>query len=130
MNIAPHFDWTIHSKDKRVTLGIFSRCKDVFKKYIEKGSQLEYGIQAPGQDVTIKDFQSTMELRVYVSMSKNPKYCDEDGTEYAGKLLVTLPAQKEKIIVEVIFIVGETELKMEAKEQASNKKFEAFFDFL
>ena len=130
VNISPTFDDSIHSKDRKVTLGKTVRCKDVFKKYIEKGSQLAYGMQAHGKHVTIKDFQTTMELKVYVSTSKNPKYCDEDGTGYAGKLLVTLPAQKEKIIVEVNFIVGETELKVEAEEQASNKTFEAFFDFL
>lgn len=130
INISPPFDPNIHPHHRKVTIDGFDRCKDAFKKYIEKGSCLTYGMKVSGKHVTVKENQSDMLLKIFVSSNDNPIYCDEAGTEYAGKLVVKLPSQKARTVVEVNLIVGETELKVEAEEQASNKTFEAYFDFL
>ena len=130
VNISPPFEEGIHPKSRLVNIGGTPRCKDVFKKYIEKGTTLTYGLHVPGKHVTVKEFQSDMLLKVFVSKSKNPKFCVEPESEFVGNLVVKLPRQKTRVVVEVNFIVGETELKVEAEEQTTNKIFEAYFDFL
>ena len=130
INISPLFEDETHPPDRKVTIDGVSRCRDMFKMYIEKGTNLTYGMRVSGKHVTVREFQTHMQLKIFVSEKETPKYCDEVGTEYAGNLVVKLPSQKERIVVEVSLIVGETELKVEAKEQATNITFEAFFDFL
>ena len=130
VNISPPFKEGIHPKRRLVNIGGTSRCKDVFKKYIEMGTTLTYGMHVPGKLVTVKEFQSDMLLKIFVSKSKNPKFCDEPESEFVGSLVVKLPRHKTCVVVEVKFIVGETELKVEAEEQTTNKIFEAYFDFL
>ena len=130
VNISPPFEDGTHPTSRKVTIDGVPRCKDVFKKYIEKGTRLTYGMYVPGKHVTVKEYQTDMVLKIFVSSNKNPRFCDEEGSEYAGDLVVKLPKQKSRIVVEVKLIVGETELKVEAEEQASNKTFEAYFDFL
>ena len=130
INISPQFEEETHPPDRKVTIDGVSRCRDMFKMYIEKGTNLTYGMRVSGKHVTVREFQTHMLLKIFVSEKDTPKYCDEEGTEYAGNLVVKLPRQKERIVVEVSLIVGETELKVEAKEQATNITFEAFFDFL
>ena len=130
VNISPPFEDGIHPTSRKVTIDGKPRCKDVFKKYIEKGTQLTYGMYVPGKHVTVKEYQTDMLLKIFVSSNKNPKFCDEEGTEYAGDLVVKLPKRQSRIVVEVKLIVGETELKVEAEEQATNKTFNAYFDFL
>lgn len=130
VNISPIFEDGVHPQNRKVTIGEIARCKDVFKKYIEKGTRLTYGMYVPGKHVTVKEFQSDMLLKIFVSKKKDPKFCDEPEAEFAGNLVVRLPPQKARIVVEVKLIVGETELKVEAQEQATNQVFEAYFDFL
>ena len=130
ISISPTFDEGVHPQDRKVIIGGISRCKNVFKNYIEKGTCLNYGMHVLGKHTTVEEYQAEMILRVYVSTKERPRFCDEADTDYAGKLVVRLPKQKERIIVEVKVIVGETELKVEAKEQASKKTFAAYFDFL
>ena len=130
VSISPPFDESVHPKDREVTIGGVSRCKNVFKNYIEKGTCLNYGMHVLGKHVTVEEYQAEMVFRVYVSTKKRPRFCDEADTDYAGKLVVPLPRQKERIIVEVRIIVGETELKVEAEEQSSKNKFPAYFEFL
>lgn len=130
VNISPPFDGSIHPFSRKVNINGVDRCKDVFKKYIEKGTRLTYGMKVSGKHVTVKEYQSDMLLKIYVSLETDPKFCDEDDTDYVGNLVVKLPRLRERTLVEVSFIVGETELKVEAEAQESNQKFEAYFDFL
>ena len=130
VNVSPPFEEGIHPKSRLVYIGGIPRCKDVFKKYIEKGATLTYGMHVPGKHVTVKEFQSDMLLKLFVSKSKNPKFCDEPESEFVGNLVVKLPRQKTRVVVEVKLIFGETELKVVAEEQTTNKIFEAYFDFL
>ena len=130
VNISPPFDNRIHPADRRVIIDGQARCKDMFKRYIEKGARLTYGMFFQGKHITVKEYQTEMLLKIYVSSSKNPRFCDEAGTEYAGNLVVKLPRRQNKMVVEVKLIVGETELKVEAKEQESDQIVQAYFDFL
>lgn len=130
INISPPFDPSIHPEDHRVSVGGIDRCRDVFKKYIHEGETVKVGEARSGKHVTLKSNQKEMLLKVFASPKRDPKFVDEDDTEYLGKVVVNLPDSEDKIRVEVKMMFGETELTVEAIELSQHTKYRAYFDFL
>ncbi|KAH3842749.1 hypothetical protein DPMN_116253 [Dreissena polymorpha] len=69
-----------------------------------------------------------MLLNIYASPKKTPQFVDESEVEYLGQVTIQLPDSDELIKVEVKMIFGETELRVEAKE--NYKTYASSFDFL
>ena len=130
INISPPFDPSIHQDDHKVTVGGVDRCRDIFKKYIMEGDTVQVGEARSGKHVTLKANQKEMLLKIFASPKRDPKYVDEDDTEYLGKVVVNMPDSEEKIRVEVKMMFGETELTVEAQELSTHSKYRAYFDFL
>lgn len=130
INISPPFDKSIHPEDHRVAVGDFDRCRDVFKRYIQEGDTVRVGEARSGKHITLKASQREMLLKIFASPKREPKFVDEEDTEYLGKVIVNLPDSEDKIRVEVKMMFGETELTVEAQELSSNAKYRAYFDFL
>ena len=130
INISPAFDENVHPADHKVTVSGIDRCRDVFKKYIHEGETVRVGEARSGKHVTLKPNQREMLLKIFASPRSDPKFVDEEDTEYLGKLVVNLPDVDQKIKVEVKMMFGETELTVEAQELYEHTKYRAYFDFL
>lgn len=130
INISPPFDPEVHSEDRRVHVGNVDRCRDVFKKYIQEGDMVRVGEPRSGKHITLSSHQREMQLNIYASPKREPKYVDEEDSEYLGRVIVELPDSEERIRVEVTMMFGETELTVQAQELSTLKKFSSFFDFL
>ena len=130
INISPPYEATIHSADHKVVVGGTERCRDVFKKYINEGEEIQVGEVRSGKHVTLSSHQTEMLLKIYASIKPNPVYVDEEGSEYLGQVVVKIPDNEDKIRVEVKMMFGETELSVEAEEMSTNNKFTSYFDFL
>ncbi|KAK3602826.1 hypothetical protein CHS0354_026378 [Potamilus streckersoni] len=130
INISPPFDPARYPQDKKVSVGGYDRCKDVFKKYIEVGESVKTHEGRTGKHVTIKSNQKEMLLKVYASPDKNPMFVTEPNCEMLGKVVVKLPDTAENMRVDVKMMFGETELMVEAEEETMKSKFVAYFDFL
>ncbi|XP_053389263.1 heat shock 70 kDa protein 12A-like [Mercenaria mercenaria] len=143
INISPPFDPAIHPEDHRVTVDGTSRCRDVFKKYIHEGELINVNEPRTGKHITLKANQKEMLLKIFASEKKDPKFTDEEGSEYLGKVIVNIPGSEKKTTVVVSMMFGKTELTVEAEPKQSeemwrgtqetdmkNTKFKAYFDFL
>ncbi|KAK3602828.1 hypothetical protein CHS0354_026380 [Potamilus streckersoni] len=130
INISPPFDTTIHPQEKRVAVGGKERCKDVFKKYIQKGESIKIGEKRSGKHVSLKADQKEMLLKIYASAAKDPKFITDPGCEYMGRLVVKLPEEQDIFKVNVDMMFGQTEFLVEAEEESSRRKFTSYFDFL
>ncbi|KAL3878675.1 hypothetical protein ACJMK2_031006 [Sinanodonta woodiana] len=129
ISISPPFDSTLHPQEKRVVVGGKERCKDVFKKYIQKGESIKIGERRSGKHVSLKADQKKMLLRIYASAEKDPKFITDPGCEYMGRLIVKLPEAQDifKVKVDMMF---ETEFLVDAEEETSKQKITSYFDFL
>ncbi|KAL3878673.1 hypothetical protein ACJMK2_031004 [Sinanodonta woodiana] len=130
INISPPFDSTLYPQEKRVVVGGKERCKDVFKKYIQKGESIKIGERRSGKHVSLKADQKEMLLKIYASAAKDPKFITDPGCEYMGRLIVKLPEAQDIFRVNVDMMFGQTELLVEAEEETSKQKFTSYFDFL
>ncbi|KAL3878676.1 hypothetical protein ACJMK2_031007 [Sinanodonta woodiana] len=130
INISPPFDSTLHPQEKRVVVGGKERCKDVFKKYIQKGESIKIGERRSGKHVSLKTNQKELLLKIYASATKDPKFITDPGCEYLGRLIVKLPKAQNIFKVNVDMMFGQTELLVEAEEETSKQKFTSYFDFL
>ncbi|KAL3878899.1 hypothetical protein ACJMK2_031225 [Sinanodonta woodiana] len=130
INISPTFDSSIHPQEKRITVDGKDRCKDVFKKYIEKGESIQIGDRRSGKHVSLKPNQKEMLLKIFASSEKDPRFVTDTGCECMGRLVVKLPEEQYIFKVNVDMMFGQTELLVEAEEEISNRKFTSYFDFL
>ncbi|KAK3602832.1 hypothetical protein CHS0354_026386 [Potamilus streckersoni] len=130
INILPAFDTTTHPQEKLVIVGGKERCRDVFKKYIQKGESIKIGEKRSGKHVSLKPDQKEMFLKIYGSAAKDPKFITDPDCEYIGKLVVNLPEKHDIFKVKVDMMFGQTEIKVEAEEETLKEKFASYFDFL
>lgn len=109
-------------------------CADVFDVHVKKGTTLHTEYASPKRIYrpNRKD-QLELDIELYVSeQNKLPKYIDDEGCHYLGKLTVGFPNTKgglnREVAVQLIF--GGTELRVKAENEATRDIFTAKFDFL
>ncbi|KAK3600060.1 hypothetical protein CHS0354_014075 [Potamilus streckersoni] len=109
------------------------KCSDTFIKFIEINEVIQIN-----QTTVTKSFhpahfgQTSVRLSVYRSTLGNPLYVTDPGCEKIGGLAVQMPdltGEKERV-VEVSISFGETELRVEAADKTTGRKYTAAFDFL
>lgn len=127
----PDFDPDLYPKSKKVRINGEDRCKDVFYKFVEKGVKLEPGTRKSQVFEVLKPDEKTLELAVYISNDKNPKFVTDPTCQRLGKLVVDLPNLRpgEKLEVEESLIFGDTELLFTARDLKTGKTFETQFNF-
>ncbi|XP_053389073.1 heat shock 70 kDa protein 12A-like [Mercenaria mercenaria] len=131
LSISPLYDPSIHPENRRVFVGSTHRCRDVFMKFIACGEAVRIGDARSWELSTLWPNQQEMTINLYVSSKPDPKYVDEDGTEYLGNIVVDLPGSRDdNVAVNVSMMFGETELMVEATEMSRQKKYRAYFDCL
>ncbi|KAJ6249634.1 hsp70 family protein [Anaeramoeba flamelloides] len=80
------FDEKKHRKDKKIDVGEYTLCKDLFKPLIKKNVPIKVGYISPqsfliqDQDLTVQIFQTKNDLE-----DGKAYYIDDDGFEFFGK---------------------------------------------
>jgi len=127
----PEFDLRKHPQEKKVMIDGVARCKDAFFKYVEIGQSVTAGHQESQIFQALKPDEETLECTVYCSDKEDPTFVDENGCRRLGVLTVPLDQSRRGAVeVEETLIFGETELLIQAKDMATGRVYEAYFDFM
>ena len=125
------FDRKIHPQSKLKMVEGKEKCKDVFDKHVSTGQELEIDeVQSEKSYWPLYSNQTQVSLPVYTSTNEDPKFVDDDGCCYLGKLTVDLPKYGSDKEVSSSFIFGGTELKVQAVVKSTGEVTTANFDFL
>ncbi|KAK3596867.1 hypothetical protein CHS0354_039862, partial [Potamilus streckersoni] len=135
IEVYRNFDPNIHPVSKNVVIDGIEKCKDIFSKHVEKGETVIVGQAKPEQRYTpVEDGQKTLTMNVYVSTDRDPKFVSESSCRFLGTLDVDAPVVNGKTSKEygvwTKMIFGDTELKVEARDEKSNKVTRSSFNFL
>lgn len=125
------FDRKIHPQSKLKMVDGKEKCKDTFDKHVTAGQELEIDeVQSEKSYWPLYSKQTKLSLSVYTSTNEDPKFIDDDGCSYLGKLTVDLPQYGSDKEVSSSFIFGGTELKVQAVVKSTGEVTTANFDFL
>ncbi|KAL3881736.1 hypothetical protein ACJMK2_028132 [Sinanodonta woodiana] len=128
-----HFKEGFHNPTKAEIIDGERLCGDIFCKFVKINEVVKIN-----QTTVTKSFnptylgQTSMLLSVYRSTSENPRYVTEPRCEKIGDIVVKMPdttGEKDRKI-EVSISFGETELRVEATDKTTGRKYTAAFDFL
>ncbi|CAG2206693.1 unnamed protein product [Mytilus edulis] len=128
------FDEEIDPEDKRfIDEDGDVLCNDRFSKHVEIGQAVGIDEEAEEQIYSpVHSDQKSMDIDVWTSTNKNPRYTDETGCRPHGTITVELPSPKLGVSrdVGVKMIFGKTELEVKAIVKHTGKSTAAKFDFL
>ncbi|KAH3837932.1 hypothetical protein DPMN_111335 [Dreissena polymorpha] len=98
------------------------RCTDIFSKLVEVGDKLVVG-QAQNEEsyIPVFDDQKSMDVSIFATCDKNPKFTTDDGCKKIGSIEVPLAGSGTERSVEVRMIFGGTEITVECQETATGK---------
>jgi len=109
-----------------------SKLCDAFETIVTIGESVKTGDKVTQYYRPVNANQTAILLNVYSSEKKNVKYCNEEGVDKVGTLLVDMPdttgGKDRKVKIEISF--GKTYMQVEATDPNSGKVFNATFDFL
>lgn len=127
----PEFDPDKHPEQKKVIIDGEERCKDVFSKFAEIGEKVETGKSFTQTFEVLRPDQNTLQLAVYVSDAKNPRYVTDPTCQRHGTFNVPLLKIRagEKLEVQESLIFGETELLFVVRNLKTGEKYETQFNF-
>ncbi|KAH3890513.1 heat shock 70 kDa protein 12A-like [Dreissena polymorpha] len=133
IEIWPHFDASRHPRSKLKMIDGIARCADYFDKHIEADTEVQAGKTfEEKQYFPLTGDQTKMSIKIFASPNKNPRYTDDSGCSFKGKILVNLPdgktANEKEVVVKMIY--GNTELKVEARVVKTGTVLSATLDFL
>ncbi|KAL3880082.1 hypothetical protein ACJMK2_032351 [Sinanodonta woodiana] len=106
-------------------------CKDAFSKHVEIGQEIEVDSKMGEMYTPISEEHKYLEIALYTSTKKTPKFIDEEGCTLLGTIHVKLAksgGRDREVFVQLIF--GGTELGVEAIEKKTRKVTQAFFNYL
>ncbi|XP_053392195.1 heat shock 70 kDa protein 12B-like [Mercenaria mercenaria] len=130
IKILPLFDPSVHSEDRRVRINGKDRCKNVFRKYAGVNEEVEKDAITCHEHTTVFPFQKEMFLEIYGTNKPNPMYVDEFDVVRLGTLSVQLCQGRQECVVNVKFVFGGTEIKIEATDLSNNRKFTTSLNYL
>ncbi|KAL4230277.1 hypothetical protein ACF0H5_010662 [Mactra antiquata] len=107
-------------------------CKDAFSKHAEIGQRFKTNETVSTQEYVPSDFgASELNVEVYTSTQKHPRYIDEPDCKKVGDIKVPLQkTEGEDRSVFVEFSFGLEELQVHIVESNTNMKTEAQFELL
>ena len=98
------------------------RCTDIFSKLVEVGEKLVVGkAQNKESYIPVFDDQKSMDVSIFATCDKNPKFTTDDGCKKIGSIEVPLAGSGTERSVEVRMIFGGTEITVECQETATGK---------
>lgn len=123
-----------HDMSKRFVSDGRYFCKEVFDKHVEVGQKLKYGepqserIYAP-----LTQSQNSIDVNVYASSEKDPKYVTDTTCRLVGKATVdvrdmTVPLSRRTLSVSLKF--SGTEIEVSAQEKDTGKVTSSKMNFL
>lgn len=122
-----------HPEQKRVLIDGEYQCKDCFDKHVEVGQEVQAGLRFEERHyIPSHRRQSRVDVEVYTSEERNPRFIDERGCSRLGNIVVDMSeihSYEDKAFV-VQMIYGNTELGLEAKVLKTGEVLHAAFDFL
>ncbi|KAL3880726.1 hypothetical protein ACJMK2_032943 [Sinanodonta woodiana] len=135
IEVYRNFDAKIHPPSRKVVIDGIEKCKDIFSKHVEKGETVIVGQAKPEQRYTpVEEGQKTLVMNVYISTDSDPKFVTESSCRLLGTLNVVAPVVDGKTSKEygvwTKMIFGDTELKVEARDEKNNKVTKSNFNFL
>ncbi|XP_053399071.1 heat shock 70 kDa protein 12A-like [Mercenaria mercenaria] len=118
IDVYQPFDSTVHPASKKVILDGKEKCDGCFDKHVTEGQEVYVGEVFGEKSYWPSSMSATaVSLNVYTSDKIDPKYVDEAGCLYRGKLRVDLSKiekyEDKNIIVKMKY--GDTELGVEAR---------------
>lgn len=126
------FNPDIHPEDRAVVKEGVKRCRDVFSKFFTKNDKLTTGKETePNEYSPVGANQTRILINIYCTEAFDPKFVDERGVEYLGKMEVEgIPKEGEGVRDVVVSVIpGNTELKVVAYRKCDMKKIQANFEF-
>ncbi|KAL3871602.1 hypothetical protein ACJMK2_039593 [Sinanodonta woodiana] len=121
LRFTPIFIEGSHPEDKKFRSDTGFRCKDVFDIILSSDTEVKSGFSVEKTYVTGDYFQENLQLDVYYTKEKTPRFTTDPGCILLGGLNVKIPnPSKDQHNVYVTFQFGMTELRLSAREQSSN----------
>ncbi|XP_071126188.1 heat shock 70 kDa protein 12A-like [Mytilus edulis] len=127
------FDRKEHPASKKMTEAIDGKyhCDKIFCIHVKEGETITLGSSVRKTYKTIDPNQMGMDFKVYATKKKSPKFTDEPGCFYVGKLKVDLsgiaPGKNKTREIEVELIYGGTELDAVARDTKAGREFRGHF---
>lgn len=121
-DVCPQFDPTKHKEDKKIKVDGIDRCKDCFSPIVIAGTEVEVGERKIETYETTSKYQSQARVQIFCSPCKEVKYTDDEkcfplgevNVPLSGNILAGLLGIEETIPFVVIYVFGDTELKLQA----------------
>lgn len=128
-DICPLFDPTNHKEDKKIKIDGIDRCRDCFSPIVIAGTEIEVGEKKIETYGTTSKYQLQARVQIFCSPCKEVKYTDDEKCFKLGEVNVPLPGNflagvlgiEETIPFVVIYIFGDTELKLQAIDLVTKK---------
>lgn len=122
--ITPPFDPSKHDENKRTKDG--KRCNNVFRAFMERGTEFQQGQALSTIYHTTTPFQKTIGLKIFCTeQDADIKYTTDEGCTFVGTLTMKLNTPtKELQDLKVEYVFGGTELKVVGTEVKTNNRCE------
>lgn len=106
-------------------------CNDCFDIFIEAGEAVKDGDRVHKTYFPLEKNQTEVRLEFYTSPNNQVRYIDEEGAKFIGEIVVELPDTTDglKREVDVIVDFAGTEIKVEAEDKKSGKKYNTTLNF-
>ncbi|KAL3881740.1 hypothetical protein ACJMK2_028136 [Sinanodonta woodiana] len=133
IEVISHFRERYHDKSKLTVIDGETKCKDVFDKVMEINETIKINETKVEKIYGPSQFgQKSCTLAIYRSKNVNPSYVTDSGCELIGQLRVDMPdltgEKNRQVAVTTCF--EETELRAEAVDKTTGRKYTASFEFL
>ncbi|XP_062612228.1 heat shock 70 kDa protein 12B-like [Saccostrea cucullata] len=117
--------------EKKIKVGGIDKCKDIFSVHVGVNETVEVGTPLePRCYLPLHKDSDTVDIPIYVSSERFPKYTTDHTCSYVGKMSVDLEKSNNDREIEVKMTFGGTELIVEAKDTVSGNPRKAKFNFL
>lgn len=122
---------TKHPSEKRIQIDGQYHCDKIFCVHVREGEIVTLGQSVSKAYKTIGSHQTDMDFKLFATKKKSPKYTDERGCIYIGKLRVDLsgitPEKNKTREIKIELIYGGTTLRAVAKDIKAGRIFRGNF---
>jgi len=120
-----------HTSQKKKTIGAKDYCMDCFDKYVTIGEEVEFDKGISRIYKASFANQKSMSIAVFGTLVTNMTYVDESASKKIGEIIVDMSDTTGGInrAVDVTMFFGKSEIKLNAIEKNSGKKYEAVIRF-
>lgn len=133
VDIYETFDPKIHPAEKKTVKNGQDRCKDVFSTHVSVGQEIHIGESQDSREYeVVTPDQTAIDLVLYASPIKNPKYVTDIGCQRLGKFTMELPDTTKGLDrgVKVHMTFSGTEIEVTATDKDTGRSVKTVIDFL